>query len=76
VLMIPAFGMTQKLILMGNLHWLIRIAHLLMGIGAMALVQAMEKRYRLRRQAVSGGTPPDNDVSSHTITRRPRAAER
>lgn len=65
-LMLPAFGMTQTLILTGNLHWLIRIAHLLVGIGAMALVQAMEKRYRLRRQAVSGETSPQTTTFQAT----------
>ena len=30
-LLVPAFGMTQTLILVGNLHWLIRAAHLLVG---------------------------------------------
>ena len=65
-LMLPAFGMTQTLILTGNLHWLIRIAHLLVGIGAMALVQAMEKRYRLRRQTVSGETSPQTTTFQAT----------
>jgi hypothetical protein len=55
-LLVPAFGMTQTLILVGNLHWLIRAAHLLVGIGAMALVQVLEKRYRCLRKAASGET--------------------
>jgi hypothetical protein len=44
-LIVPAFGLTQSLILVGNLHWLIRAAHLLVGIGAMYLVRGIEKRY-------------------------------
>ncbi|HLZ62654.1 MAG TPA: nitroreductase family deazaflavin-dependent oxidoreductase [Ktedonosporobacter sp.] len=46
-LLVPAFGMTQALILVGNLHWLIRAAHLLVGVGAMMLVIRIEKRYQL-----------------------------
>ena len=37
-LLVPAFGLTQTLILVGNLHWLIQTAHLLVGIGAMVLI--------------------------------------
>ena len=43
---VPVFGLAQSMILVGNLHWLIQTAHLLIGIGAMALVQVIEKRYR------------------------------
>jgi hypothetical protein len=52
-LLVPAFGLTQALILVGNLHWLIQIAHLLMGIGAMFLARRIEKRYRYLRKAAS-----------------------
>ena len=53
-LIVPAFGLAQSLILVGNLHWLIQTAHLLVGIGAMALAQVIEKRYRRLRRAASG----------------------
>jgi hypothetical protein len=46
---VPAFGLTQSLILVGNLHWLIQTAHLLVGIGAMALAQVIDKRYQRLR---------------------------
>jgi len=52
-LLVPAFGMTQTLILVGNLHWLIRAAHLLVGIGAMVLTQVIERRYGCLRKAAS-----------------------
>lgn len=29
--LVPVFGLTQTMILMGNLHWLIQVAHLLIG---------------------------------------------
>jgi hypothetical protein len=44
-LIVPVFGMTQATILIGDLHWLIRSAHLLVGIGAIALTGAMAARY-------------------------------
>lgn len=44
--LVPAFGMMQATILVGNLHWLIQAAHLLVGIGAMYLVLVTEKRYQ------------------------------
>jgi len=50
---VPAFGLTQSLILVGNLHWLIQTAHLLVGIGAMALVQVISTRYRRLKRAAS-----------------------
>src|SRR5215475_7511351 len=34
---VPVFGLTQASLLVGDLHWLIRIAHLLVGLGAMGL---------------------------------------
>jgi hypothetical protein len=45
-LVVPAFGLTQTLILVGNLHWLIQAAHLLVGFGAMLLARRIEKRYQ------------------------------
>ena len=45
-LLVPAFGLTQALILVGNLHWLVQAAHLLVGIGAMYLARGIEKRYQ------------------------------
>jgi hypothetical protein len=49
-LLVPAFGLTQTLILVGNLHWLIRAAHLLVGIGAMMLVLRIEKQHLRLKQ--------------------------
>ena len=55
---VPTFGLTQAMILVGSLHWLIQTAHLLVGIGAMALAQVIEKRYRRLRKAASGEASP------------------
>jgi hypothetical protein len=45
-LIVLASGPTQDMILVGNLHWLIQTAHLLIGIGAMAVALVIDKRYR------------------------------
>ncbi len=63
---VPAFGLTQSLILVGNLHWLIQTAHLLVGIGAMALVQVISTRYRRLRRAASRAAGPRAMVSGST----------
>jgi uncharacterized membrane protein YuzA (DUF378 family) len=50
---VPIFGLTQASLLVGDLHWLIRIAHLLVGIGAMALIGNIGARYRRLKQAAA-----------------------
>ena len=51
-LILPVFGLTQSGILIGSMHWLIQAAHLLVGLGALALAGIMATRYmRLKRQA-------------------------
>lgn len=58
--LVPAFGLTQSMILLGNLHWVIRAAHLLVGIGAMVLARRIEKRYeplKLKEQGVTSVQP-------------------
>src|ERR1700730_5108566 len=49
-IILPIFGLTQAQLLIGGLHWLIQIAHLLVGIGALAFIQTISLRYeRLKR---------------------------
>jgi hypothetical protein len=49
-LILPVFGLTQATLLIGNLHWLIQTAHLLVGIGGIALMGVIGTRYlRLKR---------------------------
>ena len=50
-LILFAFGMSQDRILEGNLYWLSQTAHLLVGIGAMALALVIDKRYRYLKLA-------------------------
>ena len=50
---LPIFGLTQTRLLIGNLHWLIQVAHLLLGLGALVLVQGIYTRYvRLKAEIV------------------------
>jgi hypothetical protein len=52
-LILPVFGLTQATLLVGSLHWLIQAAHLLVGLGALALAGSMSTRYlRLKSAAV------------------------
>jgi len=44
-LILPVFGLRQATLLVGNIHWLIQAVHLLVGIGALALIQVMSTRF-------------------------------
>jgi hypothetical protein len=46
-ILVPIFGLIQSSILVGNLHWLIQTAHLLVGIGAMGWAQLIDRRYHM-----------------------------
>jgi hypothetical protein len=47
---LPALGMAQYTLLMGNLHWLIQSLHLLIGIGSLGVIHWIGGRYlRLKR---------------------------
>lgn len=48
---VPIFGVTQQMILMGELHWLIEAAHLLVGGGALALIGIISTRLTQRKIA-------------------------
>ncbi len=39
------FGLRQATLLIGDLHWLIQTAHLLVGLGALALIGIIGTRY-------------------------------
>jgi hypothetical protein len=58
-LIVPIFGLTQSRLLIGNMHWLIQTAHLLVGLGALALIAGISTRYlRLKRPVPEVATPP------------------
>jgi hypothetical protein len=42
-LILPVFGMMQTRLLVGELHWIIRVVHLLLAVAAMAIVTSTSK---------------------------------
>ena len=48
-LVMPALGLTQQRLLPGSAHWLIEVAHLLVGIGALALGEQLARRIKAAR---------------------------
>ena len=61
-LIVPVFGLTQFNILTGNLHWLIQIAHMLVGIGALALTGMMGARYAALKRIIAQPTAESQQV--------------
>ena len=57
-LILPVFGLTQATLLVGSLHWLIQTAHLLVGLGGLALAGIIGTRYlRLKSGAAKAAVP-------------------
>ena len=56
-LIVPIFGVTQQMILVGDLHWLIEAAHLLVGFGAVALIGTISARFMRRKQSTRANQP-------------------
>ncbi len=48
---LPAIGIAQLRIMTGNNHWAIQTVHLILGLGAIGLGEALSKRTRLRNVA-------------------------
>src|SRR6266496_1079238 len=55
-LIVPAFGLMQATLLVGSLHWLIQTAHLLVGLGALALAGILSTRYLRLKQVTAKGS--------------------
>ena len=49
-LVVATLGLTQTQILPGNLHWLIEVLHLLLGLGAIGLGEALSARIKRLQQ--------------------------
>jgi len=62
-LIVPVFGLTQATLLVGSLHWLIQTAHLLIGIGAFALMGVISTRYLRLKQAAAKAAAPQATAS-------------
>jgi hypothetical protein len=57
---VPIFGVTQATLLVGDLHWLVRTAHLLVGLGALTLLAIISLRYLRLKQ------------TAHDVSRQPQ----
>ena len=63
-LIVPIFGLTQDRILDTSAHWLIQTAHLLVGIGALALIGIISSRYQRLKRAAGRNTTLEG-VAAH-----------
>jgi hypothetical protein len=43
---LPGLGLTQYTLLVGNLHWLVQVFHLLIGVGSVGLIHIIGGRYQ------------------------------
>lgn len=53
---VPIFGVTQQLILVGDLHWLVETAHLAVGFGALALIGVIGERFTRHKMVMDKGS--------------------
>ncbi|MBI3972492.1 MAG: hypothetical protein HY332_14525 [Chloroflexi bacterium] len=49
-IVVPVFGLTQSGMLVGPWHWVIQVAHLLVGMGAMGQAEGLARRIKGRPQ--------------------------
>lgn len=47
------FGVAQTTLLVGNAHWAVRLAHLLLGIALLGLIEVLAKAVRVHRASVA-----------------------
>lgn len=57
-LIVPVFGLTQDRILDTSAHWVIQAAHLLVGLGALALIGIISSRCQRLKQATDRKAVP------------------
>jgi hypothetical protein len=53
-LVVPALGVLQDRLLPGDLHWTIKVLHLLVGLGAIGQAEALAARLKGQRDPSSG----------------------
>jgi hypothetical protein len=56
-LIVPLFGFTQQMILVGDWHWLVEAAHLFVGVGAMTLIGTLSARFIRLAKPCRGRNP-------------------
>lgn len=54
-LIVVVLGLTQRQILPGSSHWIIQVIHLLLGLGAIGLGEALGGRIKRRRTRTAVG---------------------
>src|SRR5947208_3194595 len=54
-LIVPVFGITQMQILLGDFHWVIRVAHLIVGVAAVSLTGRICEQYMQIKQKLVAG---------------------
>ena len=52
-LIVPIIGLTQTSLLTGSAHWVIRVIHLLLGLGLLGLAENLATRARARLAPVA-----------------------
>lgn len=61
-LALPAFGLRQATVLVGSMHWIVRVIHLLMGLAAMGIAGTLGQAFlaavpgRVPRRDFEGGS--------------------
>jgi hypothetical protein len=63
-LALPAFGMVQATMVVGPMHWIVRVIHLLMGLAAMALAGTLGQAIL----AAAPGGVPESEREREPIT--------
>jgi hypothetical protein len=48
-LLVPALGMTQARLLVGDAHWVIKVLHLLISLGAIGVAEGLAARIKFAR---------------------------
>jgi len=62
-LIVPIFGVTQQMILVGDLHWLVETAHLAVGFGALTFIGTISARFMRRQKAAAVATAAIGDAA-------------
>ena len=54
---LPVFGFVQLGLLMGSLHWLVQLLHLIIGVGSIGVIHLIGGRYLSVRQPIPQAAP-------------------
>lgn len=65
---LPGLGLTQDTLLVGNLHWLVQVFHLLVGVGSLGVIQVIGSRYQHLKP---GASKPASEQATPQVTYEP-----